>query len=59
MLQPGATSGMALLMEALLTFFVFIILGATDANVGWGKFAGIGIGLALALVNIVGITPTP
>ena len=55
-LQPGATSGMALLMEALLTFFfVFIILGATDANVGWGKFAGIGIGLALGLVNIVGI----
>ena len=55
-LQPGATAGMALLMEALLTFFfVFIILGATDANVGWGKFAGIGIGLALGLVNIVGI----
>ena len=51
---------MALLMEALFTlFFVFIILGATDANVGWGKFAGIGIGLALGLVNIVVITPTP
>lgn len=55
-LQPGASAGMALLMEALLTFFfVFIILGATDEKVGWGKFAGIAIGLALGLVNIVGI----
>ena len=39
----------------LTFFFVFIILGATDAKVGWSKFAGIGIGLALGLVNIVGI----
>ena len=39
-LQPGATSGMALLVEILLTFFfVFIILGPTDPK----------------LVNIVGI----
>lgn len=55
-LQPGATSGMALLTEGLLTFFfVFIVLGATDANKGFGKFAGLAIGLALGLVNIVGI----
>ena len=55
-LQPGATSGMALLVEILLTFFfVFIILGATDAKLGWGKFAGLAIGIALGLVNIVGI----
>lgn len=55
-LQPGATSGMALLAEGLLTFFfVFVILGATDPNKGFGKFAGLAIGLALGLVNIVGI----
>ena len=55
-LQPGATSGMALLTEILLTFFfVFIILGATDENHGFGKFAGLAIGIALGLVNIVGI----
>lgn len=55
-LQPGATSGLALLSECLLTFFfVLIILGATDANKGFGKFAGLAIGTALGLVNIVGI----
>lgn len=55
-LQPGATAGMALLAEGLLTFFfVLIVLGATDANKGFGKFAGLAIGLALGLVNIVGI----
>lgn len=55
-LQPGATSGMALLVEILLTFFfVFIILGATDEKLGWGKFAGLAIGIGLGLVNIVGI----
>lgn len=55
-LQPGATPGMALLAEGMLTFFfVFVVLGATDARKGFGKFAGIGIGLALGLVNIVGI----
>lgn len=55
-LQPGATSGMALLAEGLLTFFfVLVVLGATDSNKGFGKFAGLAIGLALGLVNIVGI----
>lgn len=55
-LQPGATSGMALLAECLLTFFfVMVILGATDAKKGFGKFAGLAIGIALGLVNIVGI----
>ena len=55
-LQPGATVGMALLAEGLLTFFfVLVILGATDASKGFGKFAGLAIGLALGLVNIVGI----
>lgn len=54
--QPGATQGMALLMEILFTFFfVLVVLGATDANKGFGKFAGAAIGLALGLVNIVGI----
>ncbi|MCM1440708.1 MAG: aquaporin [Roseburia sp.] len=55
-LQPGATAGMALLAEGLLTFFfVLVVLGATDASKGFGKFAGLAIGLALGLVNIVGI----
>ena len=54
--QPGATQGMALLAEILLTFFfVLIILGATDPAKGFGKFSGLAIGLALGLVNIVGI----
>lgn len=54
--QPGATQGMALLMEILFTFFfVLVVLGATDASKGFGKFAGAAIGLALGLVNIVGI----
>lgn len=54
-LQPGATWYMALLTEGLLTFFfVFIVLGATSSQ-AFGKFGGIAIGLALGLVNIVGI----
>lgn len=54
--QVGASGGMALLAECLLTFFfVLVVLGATDAKLGFGKFAGIAIGLALGLVNIVGI----
>ncbi|MCM1028174.1 MAG: aquaporin [Pseudoflavonifractor sp.] len=55
-LQPGATPGMALLAEVLLTMtFVLVILGVTDAKKGFGNFAGLAIGLALGLVNIVGI----
>ncbi|MCM1370181.1 MAG: aquaporin [Candidatus Amulumruptor caecigallinarius] len=55
-LQPGVSSGMALLSEILLTmFFVLVILGATDEKRGYGNFAGLAIGLALGLVNIVGI----
>lgn len=55
-LQDGATSGMALFMEILFTFFfVLIIFGATDEKLGAGNFAGLAIGLALGLVNIVGI----
>lgn len=36
--------------------FGLVVLGATDARKGFGKFAGLAIGLALGLVNIVGIT---
>ena len=55
-LQEGATVPMALLSEILLTFFfVLIVLGATDSNKGFGKFAGLAIGIGLGLVNIVGI----
>jgi len=55
-LQPGATPVMALVTEALLTFFfVFVVLGATDGRTSFTKFGGLAIGLALGLVNIVGI----
>lgn len=55
-LQPGATTVMALMAECLLTFFfVLVVLGTTDPQKGFGKFAGLAIGLALGLVNIVGI----
>lgn len=55
-LQPGATPGLALLAEGLLSFFfIFVILCATDSKKGAGNFAGVAIGLALGLVNIVGI----
>lgn len=54
-LQPEATSVMALMSEALLTFFfVFVVLGATS-KAGNPALAGVAIGLALGLVNIVGI----
>lgn len=54
-LQPGATWYMALLAEILLTmFFVFVVLGATS-RFGVGNLSGVAIGLALGLVNIVGI----
>ena len=54
-LQPGATPGMALLAEGMLTFFfVFIVLGATDAKKGFGNFAGIAIGPALWTVDAWG-----
>lgn len=55
-LQPGATAAMALVTECLLTFFfVLIVLGATDGRTSFTKFGGVAIGLALGLVNIVGI----
>lgn len=54
-LQPGATWALALVAETLLTFFfVFIVLGATS-KIGNSSLAGVAIGLALGLVNIVGI----
>ncbi len=55
-LQPGATATLALIAEVLLTmFFVFVILLVTDEKKGAGNFAGFAIGIALGLVNIVGI----
>lgn len=53
--QPGVSQGFALLTEGLLTYlFVFVVLFATSK---WGNsgMAGVAIGLALGLVNIVGI----
>jgi aquaporin Z len=54
--QEGATTGLALVAEILLTFFfVMVVLGTTDSKHGCGNFAGLAIGIALGLVNIVGI----
>jgi aquaporin Z len=48
----------AFVAEAVLTFFfLFIIMGATDARAPKG-FAGIVIGLALTLIHLVGIAVT-
>lgn len=54
-LQSGVTWPMALLTEFLFTFvFVLVVLGATS-KLGNSTMAGAAIGLALGLVNIVGI----
>lgn len=48
----------AFLTEAILTFFlVFTVLGATDSKAPVG-FAGIPIGLMLALIHLIGIPVT-
>lgn len=54
-LQSGVTWQMALLTEVLFTFvFVLVVLGSTS-KFGNKTMAGAAIGLALGLVNIVGI----
>jgi aquaporin Z len=54
----GYALGAALLAEVVLTaFLVFTVLGATDAAAPVG-FAGLAIGLVLALVHLVGIPIT-
>ena len=50
--------GGAFLVEAVLTFvFLMIILGSTDERAN-GKFAGLAIGLALALIHLISIPLT-
>ncbi len=49
----------AFLVEALLTFvFLMVILGATDSKHDNGKFAGLAIGLTLALIHLISIPLT-
>jgi aquaporin Z len=57
--SPGGYSLLAgLLCETVLTFFfLFVILGATDSRAPAG-FAPIAIGLALALIHLIGIPVT-
>jgi len=57
--SPGGYSLLAgVITEVVLTFiFVLIILGATDRRANRG-FAGIAMGLGLALVNMIGIPVT-
>lgn len=57
--SPGHYNLMAaLLTEAILTFFLmFTVLGSTDVKAPVG-FAGIPIGLVLALIHLVGIPVT-
>jgi len=58
-LSPGKYGlGSAFMIEALLTFFfLFIIIGTTSKGAAVG-FAGIPIGLALALIHLVSIPVT-
>jgi len=58
-LSPGGYGMMsAFLVEVVLTaFFLFIILGATDARAPQG-FAPIAIGLGLTLIHLIGIPVT-
>lgn len=49
----------AFLAEMVFTFiFVLVVLGATDEKLGAGQFAGLVIGLTLALIHIVCIPIT-
>ena len=49
----------AFIAEAVFTFiFVLVVLGATDSRKGAGNFAGLAIGLTLALIHIVCIPIT-
>lgn len=48
-----------LLAEIVFTFvFVLVVLGTTDAQKGAGNFAGLAIGLSLALVHLACIRYT-
>src|SRR5262249_29258206 len=57
--SPGGYSvGAALITEFVLTFmFLMVILGATDRRAPVG-FAGLAIGLALTLINLISIPVT-
>ena len=56
--NAGGVGG-AFLVEAIATFiFVLVVLGATDAKIGAGNFAGLAIGLTLILVHLVCINLT-
>lgn len=51
--------GQAFVAEAVFTFiFVLVVLGTTDSKKGAGNFAGLAIGLSLALIHIVCIPIT-
>jgi aquaporin Z len=58
--SPGGYSmGAGFLFEVVATFlFLVTILGVTQAGAGTGAFAGLAIGLALAVIHIVGIQIT-
>ena len=56
--NAGGVGG-AFLVEVIATFiFVLVVLGATDAKLGAGNFAGLAIGLTLILVHLVCINLT-
>ena len=56
--NAGGVGG-AFLVEAIATFiFVLVVLGATDAKIGAGNFAGLAIGFTLILVHLVCINLT-
>jgi aquaporin Z len=57
--QPGVSLIGGLIAEIVFSFvFVLVVLGTTDSKKGAGSFAGLAIGLSLALVHIVCIPLT-
>jgi MIP family channel proteins len=55
-LGAGMANGEGLLMEILLTaFFLIVIFNVAVSNKGWGLNAPIAIGLAIAVIHLIGV----
>ncbi|MEX0781588.1 MAG: MIP family channel protein [Dehalococcoidia bacterium] len=55
-LTEGMASGEGLLLEILMTaFFLIVIFNVAVSNKGWGLNAPIAIGLAIAVIHLIGV----
>lgn len=55
-LAEGMANGEGLLLEILMTaFFVIVIFNVALSNKGWGLNAPIAIGLAIAVIHLIGV----